>query len=564
MTYKIKSSSILSTAIVSTTEMRALEAAAIRSGTSEETLMQRAGEGAAKYLLQILKKHQRKGRILVLCGVGNNGGDGLVMARALGSARVRVGVVCVGGEKYSESFLREFGKLRSHNKSKVSIKIFGEESALLGNDFAVIGVEELKNEIVDSVAIVDGLLGTGARAAPRGIVGELLNIVQTSVVAREHRPICFALDIPTGLSSDTGEIFSPHFRADHTATFHALKRGMTQFPGFEACGEVEIIDIGLDGDDCAKFSNNMYKLPVIPRRPADAHKGLFGPILIIGGAPDMPGAAQLAALAALRMGAGLTRVTRFANNGTESIPEVTYLDLHHDRTDQLEAEQLQAVQLEAAQLDNEHALKVAIENAKIVVLGPGLGTKYKKLFVYSLKLLCALRKLSVIDADGLNMLAEEKLHGRLCAELLHTNHPFVFTPFVFTPHPGEMGRLLNLSTAEIQRDRFAAVQQCSENFGGASVVLKGAHSLIYAEDRGWVHMQANPFLATPGSGDVLSGIIGALLGQGLNTGEAARMGVAIHAQAGAIASNAHSGPVIASDLIAALPEALASIRDTEW
>jgi len=381
---------------------------------------------------------------------------------------------------------------------------------------------ECERVVASSDTIVDALLGTGQREAPSGEIRALVEIVEQSAT----RGKVISVDIPTGVDGDRGGVFSPGIRADLTVAIQFLKRGLTQFPARERCGDVVAVDIGIKSSTKAAFSLLSEECVVLPRRGASAHKGDFGHVTVVGGSRSMPGAPVLTATAALRMGAGWVSLARPVEG--VCIPEVM----------------IAPVGSSSGSFNESHAPAVlqAIQKSSAVVLGPGLGTdhgasSFLKSFFSDQR---SIGPFTVVDADALNCIA---------------GSPGIATEFarrrvVLTPHPGEAGRLLGCTSAEVQSDRFAAAQELSERYR-AVIVLKGAGSIICDGRQGYVCPFGTPYLAAPGSGDVLGGIIGTLGGQGLSPVEAACRGVVIHARAGETAHRERGGYLLASDLIEA-------------
>ncbi|MDX2167566.1 MAG: NAD(P)H-hydrate dehydratase [Deltaproteobacteria bacterium] len=512
--------------LVTAAEMRALDAATIAAGTPGHVLMERAGQGAVRVLLDCFPRLRRKRRrLLVVAGKGNNGGDGLVIARLLKAKGLVVEVALlaapdeVGGDAARN--------LRAWQRGRGRI--------LEVRDAA--GVAALAERVERAELIVDAIFGTGLNSPVRGVAADVIALLNASGV-----PI-FAVDIPSGLDADSGQPLGSCIEAEATATFGFAKLGQVIHPGVRLCGRLAVVDIGLDADAIAAAPPRAALLepanvaPLVPVRERDAHKGDAGHVLILAGSFGKTGAAQLATRAAVRSGAGLTTVVAplslypiYAGGVLEAMTE--------------------------ALPDDGGAIRFApdrlaslIEGKRAVVIGPGLGTHEGAARTLAW-LLAEARVPLVIDADGLTLAA-----GQL--EALRASQ----APTVLTPHPGEMARLLGSDTAAVQRDRAG----CARRFAaahGCTLVLKGAHSLIAAADGAlWVNPTGNPGMASGGMGDVLAGIVGALLAQGLEPSEAARLGVYVHGLAAdRAAANGEIG-IVASDLIAGLPSALQAVRE---
>lgn len=362
--------------------------------------------------------------------------------------------------------------------------------------------------------IVDAMLGTGLE---RDVEGDWARVVDA---VNGHLAPVLAIDIPTGLHADTGRVLGTSVRADATISFIALKQGMFTAAGPDHCGEIrfdalqvpavvyshEILSARrLDWDKQADLMG--------PRR-RDAHKGDFGHVLVVGGAPGFAGAARLAGEGALRAGAGLVTVA----------------------THPAHAPYLNAIrpELMVHGIDDPSELSVLFERATVVAVGPGLGTDSwgQRL----LERVLEASRVLVVDADALNLIAVAPCLRR--------------DDWILTPHPGEAARLLGCTSADVQSDRFAAVRRLQERFGGVAV-LKGAGTLVFGPSRKppGICSQGNPGMAAGGSGDVLTGIVAALLAQGLALQDAAASAVCLHAAAGDAAAVAGERGMLAGDLI---------------
>ncbi len=522
------------TALPSSGEMAALDQATIAGGTPVKQLMERAGRAVLAMANEQYPRLSRPESVIVIfCGPGNNGGDGLVVARSRRNRGSPPFVVIASSEHYSPLTLEQLELFCSEGGR---CHIFGGMPAVLsGRPFSEslseVTSEALQGQISEAEFIFDALLGSGQRASARSPIAELITAINTH---RTAQSAVISVDLPSGVNSDTGAAFSPHISADITIAIQLVKRGMLQSPGFECCGKIEVVDIGIAGDAPVEFSIISAKnLPAYPKRRRDAHKGDVGKVLVIGGSRAMPGAPALATLGALRTGVGLAVATRL-----DGAPGV--------------ARPLECIDvpLGGATLTAQHlgAITPEYESADAVVIGPGLGQD-KKTREFLLKILPALRMASkklVVDADALTIFGDA---GALS----------LWAGCVITPHPGEAGRILGCSALDIQSDRYRAARELSKKTG-AAVVLKGASSITYSDGRGLVNTTGNPWMATPGSGDVLSGIVAALLAQGLSGFDAATLAVYLHGMAGDLAHRHHNGPIIASDIAAMVPNAIGVLR----
>lgn len=505
-------------------QMRELDRYAIETlGIPVMVLMENAGRAIAEEVLRVIGTECSRERWLILIGKGNNGGDGLVCARHLAEAGVDVRL------------------------------LYAEPPAALGPDaaaqHAIVEALKLPWSVYDSggsgwfdgcTGIVDALLGTGAKGAPRAHYASLIREANASGL-----PIV-AADIPSGLDADTGAVYDPCIQATCTVALAFMKAGLTQYPGVRVAGEIVVRYIGIPSALPSHVSAEGYllteqslvrELGVAVDRPreGDGHKGTYGHVLLAAGHRMMSGAALLAAKAALRAGCGLTTWAAPASlvplvHG--AVPELMLAPVPDDGngawSDAAAAELLRLVQARDA-----------------LAVGPGMGR-----FPGEDRLLRALwegvdRPL-VVDADALNILAAANgltAWRRRDAALT-----------VLTPHPGEMARLTGLSTAEVQQDRIGLARRFAEQHG-VTLVLKGARTVVASPaGRVYVNTTGHPGMATGGSGDVLTGIIASLLAQGLSGLQAATLGVYLHGLAGerAAAARWFSGSLLAGDIIDAL------------
>lgn len=494
-------------------EMRAVDAASADFGMPGSVLMENAGEALTQ---TALKEAGQGGRFFVLCGLGNNGGDGLVVARKLAGLGKTVFVELTGeGTALQHDAARNFDALTACGITPSPIP--SELGAGPGD------------------VVVDALLGTGLSRAPEGRIAEAIGRISGWRAAGAR---VVSADLPSGLDSDSGLPLSPCVTADVTTTFGYVKRGQAIEPGASRCGRLEIVDIGIPrAAEKVLTGPGVYLLEEsdvrgrIPKRRSDSHKGTYGHVLVIGGSWGKTGAAALAALAALRGGAGLVTVA--------TRPEALVPVMQH------------APEIMGLELVNEgalgprdlNALLDAAEGKQAVVIGPGIerdDDTWKLLGPFLEEVTCP----CVIDADGLNAIA-----GHL--ELLQKAK----SELLLTPHPGELSRLLNITTAEVQKNRVALTSAFSKDHQ-VVLVLKGARTLIGRDDGTvFINQTGNPGMATGGTGDVLAGLCGALLAQGLSTEDAAVAGTWVHGLAGDLAKERRGEMgLIASDLLKGLGE----------
>ncbi|NLF24775.1 MAG: NAD(P)H-hydrate dehydratase [Deltaproteobacteria bacterium] len=514
----------LAARLPSQAEMAAMDEATISAGVAALELMERAGRGVYETLALDLKTIETA-RISILCGPGNNGGDGLVVARYLREAGAEVKVVLSAARRFSPALDAQLDKFVAGGGS---VHVFGQ--GMEGRSLAPIVTHELADLFKHSDLIVDALLGTGQKQAPRGSIAALVELLRASLSDTGSARVV-AIDIPTGINADSGEVYDPCVRADQTISIELIKRGLLQYPAREYCGELKTVPIGINCEGQCEFellTASALTLPV-PRRP-DAHKGEFGHVLVVGGSSRMPGAAALCAISALRAGAGLVTKTEF---GSCFFPEIMLEPVEHCG--------LGYLGLEAANQLIERA-----SHATVLVLGPGMG-RAPETGELLLRLLSECLLPTVLDADGLNLLASS---GSRLTSLKHV---------ILTPHPGEAARLLGETTAEVQRDRYSAAARIAKQTS-ALVVLKGASSIVHDGTRGFVNPTGNPYMATAGSGDVLAGILAGLLAQRMSALEAAKTAVFLHGRAGDLAHAASKGNIIAGDIISYLGAAFESLR----
>ncbi len=459
-----------------------------KHGIAGITLMERAGQAAFDLLRT---RWPRARKILVICGPGNNGGDGYVIARLARDAGLAPVVLTVG----------ESARARG---DAATARVACQAAGVAMHDFAS---EQLKNVDV----IVDAILGTGLE---RDVEGAFRVAIES---ANEAPVPVLALDIPSGLNADAGRIMGAAVRAHATITFIGLKAGLFTGSGREHSGEIVFAGLGVPVDiyssivPLARRITERSLLGVLPPRARDGHKGSYGHVLVVGGNQGMPGAAHLAGAAAYRAGAGLVSVATHPAHAAW---------LNATRPELL-------VQGVRAATD----LQRLFARANVVALGPGLGQDGWAQALFSAVIEARLPL--VLDADALNLLAVE---------------PCTNATWILTPHPGEAARLLGVSTCEIQADRFGAVTAIAARYGGVCV-LKGSGSLVASPGESAIALcdLGNPGMASGGMGDVLTGVIAASLAQGLSPPNAARLGVWVHAAAGDDAARVGGGALSGCD-----------------
>lgn len=468
------------TALYTTAQVRALDRAAIDGGIPGIELMERA----ARASLDVLRQRWPQARsVCVVAGPGNNGGDGFLLAALAHAAGLRVAVLATSPQS--------------------------------GGDAAAARarcVHELGQVAVGSTALpaaevyVDALFGSGLNRAPDGAAAELIRALNA-----QAQPV-LAIDVPSGLDSDTGKALDPCVRAAATASFVGWKRGLFTGQGPDRCGARTLATLAVPHAIYTEPDAVLLSPQALPARPRDGHKGRYGHVLAVGGDLGAGGAVRMCAEAAARIGAGLVSVaTREANVGAilAARPELMPQGVHVPRN-----------------------LEPLLARASVIALGPGLGQDDWGRSLWRAALDAGLP--TVLDADGLNLLAAEP-RGLPAA-------------CVLTPHPGEAARLLGVSTPQVQADRFATARALAHRYA-AVAVLKGAGSVIAdPEGRTATCPWGNPGMASGGMGDVLTGVIAGLLAQGVAAWDAACLGVGLHARAGDLAARAGERGLLASDL----------------
>jgi NAD(P)H-hydrate epimerase len=496
--------------LLDASRMRAVDRWAIEQrGIPSLDLMERAGEAVARNVERLA----HDGPLAVVCGKGNNGGDGLVAARLLRGAGREVAVVCLSGAD----------ELSPDARANLE-RLPGERP---------IGLEQpaARERIERAAAIVDALLGTGFEGAPHPVTAEAIEAINQACGG------VVSVDVPSGVDASSGTLATVAVSADVTVTFHAAKPGLWIAPGKGQAGEVVVVDIGIPRDAPTATEIGLIEdsvLESLPRRRPGSTKFTSGHVVVVGGSRGLTGAPALAALAAMRAGAGY--LTACVPESLRVILDVQLIEVMTlglpDRDGALTEDGLRAV-IER------------LERADALALGPGLGRGAHSVS-FARELARQARVPLVLDADGLNA------HAGCLEELARRQ-----APTVLTPHAGELARLLDSDSERVQSERLSHASAAAER-AQAIVVLKGDDTLI-AEPGGRVAISGGdaPALATAGTGDVLTGVIAALLAQGLPPFTAAAAAVRLHARAGREAARRQGAAegVIAGDVIAALPSA---------
>ncbi len=510
--------------IVTAQEMKNIDRRAVKDfGIPGPVLM----ENAASSVMSEMEKYfgcLDGVRIGIICGKGNNGGDGLALARRLRIRGVTVRVAllapfsAVSGEaKVNLSILR-----------KMDVEIQQSASSGFITDF-----------ISWADILVDAILGVGLASPLKGVFAHTVN----SINAAGKRVV--SIDIPTGIDSDTGKILGVAIRTDLTVTMALLKRGLVLYPGADFAGTVRVADIGIPSEAVEREELSVSLLDrasarmTVTRRKPDAHKGDYGHLMVIAGSPGKAGAAVMTAKSSLRTGAGLVSVAT-PNNLVPIIQSQIFEAMCIPAAESMEG---------TLGIASEEELLRSVDAMSAVAIGPGLSTHFESAQLVR-NIFPRIRLPLVIDADGLNAFVG---HRTLLKEAK--------APVILTPHPGEMGRLLSLSAADVQKNRINIAARFAKEYN-VVLVLKGAGTVI-ATPQGeiFINSSGNPGMATGGTGDVLTGMIGGFLAQGLPAMQAACLGVYLHGLAGDIAARElGEASLIAGDVIEKIPQAMKEIQ----
>jgi ADP-dependent NAD(P)H-hydrate dehydratase / NAD(P)H-hydrate epimerase len=536
--------------LVTVSQMQAIEKEADAAGLTYDQMMQNAGQGLADIVLDLFVDEVEP-EVVGLVGPGNNGGDTLVAMTALLGEGWKARAYLVKRKK--DGLVKKF--------TEAGGEIISGESAF----------EKLAESIEVADLLLDGVLGTGIKLPLQKDVAESLAQVNDILDGLDEAPFVIAVDCPSGVDCDTGEVAEETIPADLTVTMAVVKQGLLKLPAFEYAGELEVVDIGLS-DDLKSFNEietevaeEEFVAALLPERPLESHKGTFGTALIAAGSVNYTGAVVLAGEAAYRVGAGLVTLAVPAPlHGVLAgqFPEATWVLLPH----------------EAGRVSENasEALAKNFERATALLIGPGFGTETTtKVFLENLLAGRSAQKKAaarigfvheegekkdevennlppmVIDADGLNLLSQIKdWHVKLPALS------------ILTPHPGEMSALTGLSKEEIQEDRQMIARKYAQEWGHV-IVLKGAFTVIASPDgRVTVIPVASPALARAGTGDVLAGLITGLRAQGMDAFDAAVAGAWIHAQAGLYAADdlGTTASVLASDVLNSVSDVMSDLE----
>jgi len=531
-------------------EMKALEEEANDSGLTYEMMMENAGEGIAKEIILAYSQISRK-NVVALVGSGNNGGDALV---ALFHLSLNMWKTCA-------YMVRE----RADDDPMIA--------RILNNGGQIIKIEDdhkytrLIKILSTYSVLIDGVFGTGIKLPLKDDIAGILNLVKTNIKSNSEKIHVVAVDCPSGVDCESGEVADATIPADITVSLAGVKTGLIRFPAAKMIGELRIASIGPIENLRAYTNNQKFVLSreivsnYLPDRPIDAHKGTFGTAFIVAGSVNYTGAALLAGTAAYRSGAGLVTIAVPAPlHGSLSgqFPEATWVLLPHE---------IGVISADAARIVHQN-----INRVTAVLIGPGFGLEdttrefLTRLFTEvgtgnkgdigfihkegKSIVETNINKPIIMDADGLKLMSKITNWSNLLP-----------SPAILTPHPGEMSVLTGLTIEEIQENRLEISKQFSKKWGHV-VVLKGAFTVIAAPDGQMAIVPiASPALARAGTGDVLAGLIVGLRAQGIEAFHAACAGAWIHATAGVLAAKrlGNSASVIARDLVNAIPQVISDL-----
>jgi hydroxyethylthiazole kinase-like uncharacterized protein yjeF len=533
--------------VVTVEQMRSIEQAANAAGLTYDQMMENAGRAIASV---IMERWPEVGswKVVILVGPGNNGGDGLVVGHYLAEAGAQLSLYLTREREEDDTNLVRIKK----HEPLVAIAKQDQRWRVLSNLMA------------SSDMVIDAVFGTGFKLPLKGTPKEVLERAQGELGKRKRLPVIVAVDCPSGLDCDTGEIAPEALSADLTVTLAAAKAGQFVFPGAAHVGDLVVGDISLDPDQDElsavklDLADAAFVAPLVPARPRNSHKGTFGQVVVAAGSVNFPGAVALAGTAAYRVGAGLVTlasIKEIYSGLIGALPEATWLIL---------PEETGVIAESAAEV-----LQAGLEKKTALLIGPGFGTE-PTTGAFLDRLLAsknygragigfipanephAQTKLPpcVVDADGLKLLVE--LDG--WQERLPPHS-------ILTPHPGEMAVLTGLEVEAIQADRLQVAAKYALEWGHI-VILKGAYTIVAApDDRMALIPFATSALAHAGTGDVLAGAVAGLLGQGVEPFFAAVLGAYLHGRAGEMAGEWHqtTAGVMAGDVADFLPLALAEL-----
>ncbi|MCK4402884.1 MAG: NAD(P)H-hydrate dehydratase [Dehalococcoidia bacterium] len=500
-------------------EIRNLDKSATEEfSISQDLLMENAGQ--AVYFVILKEFGVKNKKFVVFCGIGNNGGDGLVVARKIHSNGGEARVFLLD----DETKFKGIAKRNFEIVSKMPIEI----SKVSSN-------ESIRAAIHNSDAIVDAIFGTGLTKKVSGIYKDVIQMIN------ESEKTVFSVDIPSGINGDTGEVKGIAVKANYTITFGLPKIGNMLYPGYEHCGKLYLSHISFppslyNADSIKVEINNPIELP---KRDKNVHKGDFGEVLFIAGASSYFGAPYFSALSFLKAGGGYSRLATpisissfLANKGSE----IVFIPQRETPSGSIA-------------LKNKDELLKLSEKVDMVVMGPGISLN-KETQELVRQLAQEIKRPLLIDGDGITAISKD-------IEIIKNRK----AETILTPHMGEMSRITKMEISEVNKNKIEVLQRTAKELN-VIVVLKGAHSLIgYPDETVFINMSGNPGMATAGSGDVLTGTIAAMFGLGLSLRDAVRMGVFLHGFSGdlAAADKGEDG-ITAQDILDYLPATLKRYR----
>lgn len=509
--------------VVSTSEMKQAEQNAVtQTGLSYLRLMENAGSAAYRLIADEIGLEQK--RFVILCGVGNNGGDGFVLARKLLERECVTTVICTGSPR-TEDAQNMYEKLA----------VLEVEILTLGVD----PIEVMRDRLHACEVIVDAVFGTGFHGVLPEQIATLFDLANETTAQR------VSLDIPSGINSDTGEADPHTFLPTRTISFAALKTAHILSCARELCGQLEAVNIGIEPSCFDHMGFSLCDLDlgavqeILPKRRPDTHKGSYGRLLEVAGSRNMSGAALLSVMSALRSGVGLATlasIDKVVDVAASHICEATYLRLPESAEGEISSEGLRDIVF-------------ALLHSTACLIGCGMGCSENTFRLLRIVLENSIAPV-VIDADGINCLSRD-------INIIRTAN----APVILTPHMGEMARLIKRSMTEIAADRFRIARDFAQEWN-VTLVLKDFITVIASPDGNlYLNRAGNPGMARGGSGDVLAGIIASLTAQGIAPTLAAAAGVHLHAQAGdRVASRLSQYGMLPSDMIEELPLLFQSIN----
>jgi NAD(P)H-hydrate epimerase len=510
--------------LVKPDEMKEIDRKAIEeTGIPGIVLMENAGRGTVDEIEREFGSVVSK-KVVIVCGKGNNGGDGFVIARWLIKREANVSVFLIGRQKDISG------------NARINLNILRKMNTQVREVIDEDGLPPLKESFKDADVVVDAIFGTGFKGDVKGIIARIVDLIN-----KKNAPIV-SVDVPSGVNSENGSVENVCVKATLTCTMCLPKRGLYLYPGRMYRGKLQVIDIGtphsLFDNISVELTDISLASSILPQRPPYGHKGTFGKVLILAGSPGLTGAATLASLSALKSGAGLV-----------------YLGIPHSLNQILETKATEVVTVPLPETPSHtigssavDVLNTYFKGVDVIAVGPGTGvhTDTRDLII---RMMETISSPIIIDADGLNNLNSDDFKG---------DHP----PVVLTPHPGELSRLTGESIGYIDKNRIDVALTLAREWN-VVLVLKGAPTVVASPDeRCYLNTTGNSALATAGSGDVLTGTIAGLCAQGKDPLQSAVLGVYLHGLSGDLAAEEKTEySVIAGDVMDKIPGAIKKIQD---